>query len=155
MRVTVEVHDQGVRRAFERMAAAGRKPEEYLDPIGAALVASSKARFIAGRGPDGSGWRPVLRGGQPLRDTGTHLMNPLHHVVTGDSVEVGVPHAWAAVHQFGKVIKAKNAAWLRFKIGNRWARKRSVTIPARPFLGVSGEDRGAILRILRDRLAPA
>jgi phage gpG-like protein len=44
---------------------------------------------------------------------------------------------YAAIHQFGGVIKAKNVPYLRFKVGDRWASKKQVTIPARPFFPVN------------------
>jgi phage virion morphogenesis protein len=132
------------------------KPQRLMDAIGAALVASSKLRFADGRGPDGSPWAPVLRGGRPLRDTGVHLMNPLHHQVmheaNGWAVLVGVPYAWASVHQFGATIRAKNAPYLVFKIGDRWTRKKQVTVPARPFLGITDEDRETISEIVYDEI---
>ena len=37
-------------------------------------------------------------------------------------------------------IKAKNAKFLRFRVGGGWAKKKKVTIPKRPFLGISDED---------------
>jgi phage virion morphogenesis protein len=148
----IEVHDSEILAAFNALLAAGRDPKPYLEAIGATLAASAKLRFVAGRGPSGSPWKAVLRGGRPLRDTGTHLMNPLHHQVEGNAVVVGVPYAWARIHQFGGRISAKRSPYLRFKIGDRWASKKSVTIPARPFLGISASDHAEILDILRDKL---
>ena len=42
---------------------------------------------------------------------------------------------YAAIHEFGGVIKAKNAPYLWFKTkSGDWVRTKSVTIPARPYL---------------------
>lgn len=151
MTASVTINDSAVLAAFDRMLAAGRNPP--LAAIGNAIKESTRLRFVDGRGPGGARWAPVLRGGAPLRNTSTHLMNRISSVVSGDSVFVGVPFGWAAVHQFGAVIRAKSAPWLRFKIGNRWARKKSVTIPARPMFGIDADDRITIIGILRRSLA--
>ena len=49
-------------------------------------------------------------------------------------VIVGTNVIYAAIHEFGGVITAKNKPMLVFKINGQWIRKRSVTIPARPYL---------------------
>lgn len=40
-----------------------------------------------------------------------------------------------AVHEFGAVITAKKAKYLRFKIDGKWIMKKQVTIPKRPVMG--------------------
>jgi phage gpG-like protein len=81
--------------------------------------------------------------------TRTHIYNALHAVASNESVVVGVPYAWARVHQFGATIRAKNVPYLRFLIrGKGWASKKQVTIPARPWLGVSTDDSTAIVGII-------
>ena len=58
-------------------------------------------------------------------------------------------------HQFGaknRRIKAKNCKALKFKIGKKWISSKEVVvnIPARPFLGISEEDKEDIKDILND-----
>jgi phage virion morphogenesis protein len=150
--ITVQVDDAQVRAAFNRLVQRGENPHAYLGAIGDALANSTRLRFHDGKGPSGLPWRAVLRGGRPLRNTGVHLMNAVSHRVEGNSVRVGVPPAWGSVHQFGATIRAKGAGYLRFRIGQQWVSKKSVTIPARPFLGISLDDRAEIVDILRSRL---
>jgi phage gpG-like protein len=149
--------DRELLDAFERMVRAGGNPRVYLNAIGDMLTESTQLRFESSRGTDGSPWRAVLRGGQPLLHKG-QLRASVSHQVQGDSsVVVGVPYAWASVHQFGAIIRAKiQGKNLRFKvgasptgIGGRWVSKKEVTIPARPFLGISDNDRSQITEILR------
>lgn len=154
MKVTFEVQDEEVRSAFTRMVANASESRGYLSAIGEALKNTTKMRFASGTDPGGAAWAPVIRGGAPLRNTGAHLMNAVNYRVGSDHVEIGVPPAWGAVHQFGATIQARNAKYLRFKVGNRWVRKKQVTVPARPFLGISTEDRAEILDILRKYLLP-
>ncbi|MGH9608073.1 MAG: phage virion morphogenesis protein [Bryobacteraceae bacterium] len=50
-------------------------------------------------------------------------------------VEVGTNVIYAKVHEFGAFISAKTAAFLTFRTPDgAWHRKKSVTIPARPFM---------------------
>ncbi len=119
--------------------------------IGDELVTSTKLRIDKGVSPDGTAFKPVVRGGQPLRDTSTHIYGAIHSRATDNAVVIGVPYAWAKVHQYGATIRAKNVPYLRFMIrGKGWVTKKEVTIPARPWLGVSREDSTAMLRIVRD-----
>jgi phage gpG-like protein len=101
-------------------------------------------------------WKPSGRGGQTLVDKAI-LRNSIVATSTDDTATVGTSLKYGAIHQFGGVITAKNAGaarwrvnrksgigyWtvttkpvLTFKIGGRWISKKSVTIPARPFLPV-------------------
>lgn len=41
---------------------------------------------------------------------------------------------YARIHEQGGVIRAKNKPYLVFRIGSRWFKKKSVFIPARPYL---------------------
>jgi len=47
---------------------------------------------------------------------------------------------YAGIHEYGGVIKAKKGPYLTFKIGDRWVKVASVTMPARPFLEPAIED---------------
>jgi len=106
-----------------------------LDSIGATLLADAQGNFRSQSDPDGNPWAPTIRGGNILRDTG-RLRNSLTYEVQGDRVTVGTNVLYAPVHQFGATITAKRAPFLVFQVGGRWVRKKSVTIPARPFLGI-------------------
>lgn len=54
---------------------------------------------------------------------------------------IGTNVEYAGVHEYGATIKAKNKPYLRFNIGGRWVQKKSVTIPARPFLSTGIQER--------------
>jgi phage gpG-like protein len=86
-----------------------------------------------------------------LRDEG-HLYASITHRASPTSVEVGSNAIYAAIHQFGGTIKAKDAKALRFRIGDVWVTKESVTIPARPFLGIDDDDRQMIVETVADAL---
>jgi len=49
-------------------------------------------------------------------------------------VQVGTNLRYAAIHEYGGIIKAKNKPFLVFKIGGKLIFTKSVQIPARPYL---------------------
>lgn len=123
--------------------------------IGEHLVESTKDRFKDEESPDGDKWdksyRAKAEGGKTLSDKGT-LKNSITYKATSKKVDTGTNIIYGAVHQKGKEIKVKNADYLRFKVGNRWVKKKKVEIPARPFLGISEEDQTEIKHIITARI---
>ncbi len=105
--------------------------------VGRYLVSMIQLGFRAQRSPYGEPWLPTHRGGQILRLT-SRLRGSISEDASADHVAVGTNVRYARVHQFGAVIRARSAEFLRFRIGDRWARKKEVTIPARPFMPTEG-----------------
>jgi phage virion morphogenesis protein len=135
--------DDGVSKALAGLAARVGDLGPALDEIGSSQVAEVQNRFESGKGPDGGAWRPLSavtlakRGGSAkmLRDTGA-LYDSQVHSVSGTGVKVGTNSAIGGIHQFG----------------GQAGRGRKVTIPARPYLGISDAGRKEILAILADHL---
>lgn len=88
--------------------------------------------FEQARSPYGQNWRATLAGNKPLSGSGV-LKRSVVVRVSGTQIKISSGVVYAGVHQFGATINAKND-FLTFRAGNVWARKTSVTIPARPFL---------------------
>lgn len=89
--------------------------------------------FEQSKDPYGLPWAPLKhRAGMPLLDTG-RLRNSLHVSTTPQGVTVHTSVKYAALHNYGGVVRAKNKKALAFKVGNRTVFAKSVTIPARPF----------------------
>jgi len=116
------------------------------------IRASTRDRFKNQKGPDGKAWEPSRRvkqsGGVTLTKT-AGLKNSIRSSATADGFAVGTNKAYGRTHQLGEpgrevTIRAKTTKGLIFKIGDRWIRKRQVTvnikIPARPYLGLSEDD---------------
>lgn len=129
--------------------ARTRSPRGLMDRIGAEMAASTKERFEEQKGPAGGPWPPSIRarmlGGRTLIERG-RLVESITHSASDSSVAIGTNVIYAAIHQMGGKITAKTAKGLHFRLpgglGSRTV--KSVTIPARPFLGLSGEDEGVI-----------
>jgi phage virion morphogenesis protein len=155
MRFTLEFDDETVARALGELVRRGADLSPAMAEIAQAGETSTLHRFETETGPDGSPWRPSLRAteenGQTLTDS-AQLRNSISSRFDATSAEWGSNKIYAPTHQFGATIRAKTARGLRFKIGNRWVVKQSVTIPPRPFLGINEDDQSEIRDILRDHI---
>lgn len=156
--IRIEINDAEVRRAIDGLISAAVNLQPALDEIGTMLVAATQQRFERGEAPDGARWPESIRareeGGQTLIDRG-HLRDSITHRASAEEVEVGTNVLYAATHQFGATIRARNARHLKFRLGDRFVSKTEVTIPARPFIGISADDRAEIAEILIDHLREA
>lgn len=130
----------GLEKAFERLD----NRREITGAIGEIVRTATDMRFREQKSPDGRPWEPSLRarltGGKTLSDTG-QLRNSINYRADAAKVEIGANVVYARVHQYGGVIKAKNKPRLAFRLADgHFARPSQVTMPARPFLGVSQDD---------------
>ena len=145
--ITIELDNARVTAAFKRLLHAGVNPAPVLKAIGNDLKESTYQRIYAGGfGPKGEIWsenshitmalaakfnRPKKMGNHPLVASGTLMNDSLHSRVEGDTLYVGTNRFakdWdggAAVFHFGT---------------DRAGKYHNITIPARPFLGVSDDD---------------
>jgi phage gpG-like protein len=149
-------------RLADRFSPAGLSP--VMQEIGESLAESTQQRFSTSTGPDGKRWAPLAQstvlarlakiggayakksgklsskgggavmGMKPLVETGILQDTIRYQLIDGGAgVEIGTNRfageweAGAAVHQFGS---------------------RNGKIPARPFLGLSGDDQAEVLDIL-------
>lgn len=151
-------------------------PTPAYEDVGQALITSTHHRWDQGIAPDGSPWPKSLRvkkyGGSTLK-----LSARLYRSITANAsrtgVEIGTNVVYAAIHQFGGSIdqNARDAV-LHFKVNKRtgtWrfakptkaatlAQKRrigahTVTMPARPFLGLDQDDPRTIATIFQNYLS--
>lgn len=141
--------------ALERLERLGRQPQEFLRALGLQQIERTQTRIREGVTPEGTPFaplNPLYAAGKPagvgiLQSTG-NLRNHLTTALHGSTLIWGSNLEYAAVHQFGAVIRRRSAPALVFRIGGSWFRKQSVTIPARPYLGFNGEDREAAVATL-------
>jgi phage virion morphogenesis protein len=147
---------------FARLRERGRSPRPVLNEIGSVLEQSARDRFKSERGPDGIPLAPISEEWRKekarrgfasgiLKMRGDLLNSVRANSATDEGVEVVATINYAAIHQFGGEIRPRRKKAL--KVRDRLLSK--VTIPARPFLGISTEDRGEILDAVRDFLARA
>lgn len=157
MKWRVELEAETVIEALERLRRSAEDLTEPLSQIGHMLAENTRLRFHDGRAPDKMPWAPLsdttLQGrrkgrrsraptAQALRDTGV-LMNSITYQAGRNEVVVGTSVVYAPTHQFG----ALRGAYGRTRRGAPipWG-----DIPARPFLGLSPEDKDEAVEILQD-----
>lgn len=126
-----------------------------LQGIGSFLESTTQMRFQTNIGPDGKPWKRSLgaaQRGMPTLVQSTNLRQSLTRaVVTLADIRLGTNVPYAAIHQFGGVIRAKGEGLLTFMLaGIGWRSVREVTMPARPFLGVSDSDMAGIRQLGED-----
>lgn len=156
--------DEGLSRKVARYAALGRPLLPLARAIGVVLVRGTQDRFRAGQDPAGQAWEPLTtltqsmkRGPGILREAGMRggLMGSITFRADAGlgnaTVQVGTNKIYGAVHQFGAEIRAKNPSGLlifRTARGQAFGAAPSVQIPARPYLGLSADDRAAMKRVV-------
>lgn len=153
-----ELDARQAQAALNGLIKAGANLTPLMDRIGNYLANETKHRFETGAGPDGRAWKPSRRateqGGKTLVDRG-HLRGSVTHRAGGNFVEVGSNVIYAAVQQFGATIRAKAGGKLIFKVGGGYRSMDQVTIPARPYLGMSQADPAEIGAIVDGYLKTA
>jgi phage virion morphogenesis protein len=138
MSVDMRVDMRGLHRLADRIARLGdMDTRPLMDELGAAVVSQTQHRIDSEKtDPDGKPWeawsdshaktrhqgQSLLMGFGALNDSIEHIMG-----ITGDHVEVGSNLVYAAAHQYGLDMTV---------VSNR----RRITIPARPYLGISFEN---------------
>lgn len=139
--------DVEVITALQRLRDRVGNIRPALAEIGDLMSESTKRRFGTTTSPDGEAWESnsdvtIARKGhaRPLTGTSGVLMDSIHPVLDGDfAVEIGSGQDQAAMMQFGGTKEEFPHLW-----GD---------IPARPYLGVSEEDKTAILAVINRHLS--
>jgi phage gpG-like protein len=157
---TVDLDDVAPRAAIARLSAGAQDMAPLMEEIGAVLVAGARERIgQTNETPEGVPWPESLRaqlGGERETEDGelnTQYSGPtlyrtgalLESIITepeARQVKVGSILPYAGVHQTGMTITPKSGKALSFTLANgETAMVGSVTIPARPYLGVSADER--------------
>lgn len=153
--LTATLEDGPARAGLRQVALLGRSGE-LLRAIGVGLARNTRERFDDERDPRGEPWQPLSelyaplkRGPGILRESGMRggLQGSITFDATNDEVAVGSNKVYAAVHQFGATIRPKNGPHLIFRNVHGLVFAKSVTIDARPYLGISAEDEDTILDV--------
>lgn len=174
---SIEIRDE-LSPALASVVQTAENPAEIMGDVAAYLLLATQERFERETDPDGQKWMPLAartaaarigRGRQRrgtdhiLRDR-TRLYQSLTTMHDGANATVGTNVVYAAIHQFGGVIRQSareqklSLKKIRGKKGMRFVRagtkgaqerlasigERSITIPARPYLGINDADRAEI-----------
>lgn len=185
--ILLEVREDGLAmlgEALARMRALGESPRVIWELVGQYGESSTRSRFKAQRGPDGTPWKPSKRakktGGQTLVHK-ARLLRSLTYVANASGAEWGSNVAYARIHQLGgkierlafsstlrlrtdkagKLLRQKDYAHLAVfaKATHKQATGRrytvgahTITMPARPYLGVNEADGREMLAVSVDAI---
>lgn len=168
--IRIDIDDREIRTALNRLLRATGDLTPAMKNIGEYLVQATEERFNRQSDPDGQKWPEVApatraRKKHPKVLTESHhLRGSIHPQADRHSVTVGTNVPYGAIHQFGfegevsipaheRLIKVAFGKALKQPVR---ARIRPYTVrrnlPARPFLGLSEQDREEILAIIADHL---
>ncbi|MGB0912015.1 MAG: phage virion morphogenesis protein [Phaeobacter italicus] len=163
---TVDLDDLAPRAALARAVAGARDMTPLMQDIGEVLVSGARERIgQTNETPEGVPWPKSLRaqlGGERETEDGElstqhsgptlfrtgRLLESIIPEPEAHQVKVGSNLHYAGVHQTGMTITPKAGKALSFTLANgESAVVGSVTIPARPYLGVSDDERADITEI--------
>ncbi|TAD90958.1 MAG: phage virion morphogenesis protein [Alphaproteobacteria bacterium] len=138
---------------LRRLLRRARNLRPLMGAIAGIAQASTRGRFETSSGPDGTKWTPLSavtlaakqkRGGKGVGEPKilvetAHLKRSIIRRYDGRTAEIGSNLPYAAVHQ----------------LGGQAGRGHAITLPARPYLGLSGADERAITAAIRTFFAGA
>ncbi|MBI0114214.1 MULTISPECIES: phage virion morphogenesis protein [unclassified Gilliamella] len=154
--VNIEFNIQDALDAMLHIEAAIDDMSGLFDHMGEVLLDIHEARFNAQESPDGVPWQelsPWYKESKPkqkdkiLTLDGT-LRSTLRWQIEGNTLLFGTNLIYGAIHQYGGTIKPVTAKALN--VGGRPVTQ--VVIPARPWLGVSAQDKLLLVDVVREHL---
>lgn len=129
----------GLDRIVGSTTAKAGQSQAAMAEIGEMLTSSTVERFDTSTAPDGTAWpvsqRAEREGGKTLVDTG-RLRGSIGYEASPSQVSVGSNLVYSRIHQ----------------LGGQTGRGHAVTLPARPYIGISEDDIKEARAILRDHL---
>jgi phage virion morphogenesis protein len=161
VRIETRIDATAAGEAFARLARVVADPEPVLRAIGTGGVSLVQDRFQTATDPDGNPWQALnpayaaeKRGPGILRESGMRggLMASITFQTTRDSVAWGTNKVHALIHQVGGTITPKRGNRLVFSIGGATVFAKSVTIPARPYLGIGPKEGEMMLDVVEGAL---
>jgi len=151
--ISIKVDIDELNRALARIEGIADAPlEELADGIGRLVQEQTRRRIEEEKtSPESVPWRPNREDTPILYRTGA-LSRSVDYVASAAGVTVGSGLVYAGVHQGGATIRPTSAKALAFQLGGRLVFARSVTVPARPWLGLSADHRDEIVEAAEDWL---
>jgi len=155
--IAYKLEISGLDAAMARLNALGTIDfHSLLDALGQRGMEQTRERLeVEKTAPSGGAWPKTTDGRGALFVTGK-LARSINHTVSGDAAIWGTGvQPYARIHQFGGVIRPVKARCLHFTIGGKDVFAKKVTIPARPYVGVSAANARELEDIAARRLARA
>lgn len=162
--VSITVDAPSIEAALARLRPyVSFDPAPLMEDIAALGESQTRRRLTDEKtAPDGTPWKPNWAGTPILTPTSQHLLKSLAFHASADEAVWGAAWEFAHVHQDGMVITPRFGQALKFWFvkggfngnaaqgGVEFVVAKSVTIPARPFIGISAENRTEIEDLVSD-----
>lgn len=155
--VSINLFDQ-LTPALQQAAEAVGDLSKPMAQISEDWLETTRTRFVLQFDPAGIPWKPRRdpENSNPLLFKSGDLRNQLDNDSGPDFAEIGVqatggPAEYAAIHNFGGVVRPKKGKALRTPFGVF----AQIVIPKRQFIGASDADQANAVRILTDHLKAA
>jgi len=149
--IEIKIDAAEIHAALNRLQSKVSNLSPALESIGNAIENRTKLNFRDGQDPYGVKWQAKKNGeASHLKGRTGHLSDSITHVVNQYLVSIGTNVPYAAIHQFGGTIAARNQTNAHSKSGRFMSReaagKRKTAVrvsfskigqgkmPARPFL---------------------
>ncbi|MDK4545786.1 phage virion morphogenesis protein [Kingella kingae] len=156
--IKISVDSRDMERGLSQLLQNIQNRRQMMAGVAAELLSMTEDNFES-ESWGGERWKETHRGGKKLQLSG-QLAASINTQSGNDFARIGSNKKYAAIHHLGGEIQAKNAEYLMIPIGNgRFARKKSVVIPARPYLPIDGsgklqsDSEKRILDVVKDALA--
>ena len=151
--VALEIVETGLSEALLKIEGIADAPrQELMEGIGRLVQEQTRRRIEEEKtSPAGAAWKPNRAGTSTLYQSGA-LSRSIDYIAGDDSVQVGSGLVYARPHQEGATIRPKNGKALVFRAGNRLVFARSVTLPARTFVGLSADNQNDVVEAAEDWL---
>jgi len=142
VKLEIEVNDEVVRLALERLVEVGGNLEELWQDVGEHLLNTTRERFSAQQDPEGEDWQPLSerylarkkKNKDKILTLDGYLRSTLAYQVEPHKLLVGTNRVYGATHQLGDEERG---------------------IPARPYLGLSEQDKPDIREIIEEHIQDA
>lgn len=155
--VSIEIDASDFKGVFRRLEPFFNfEPTDLMTTLGALGESQTRRRIAEEKtAPDGTPWKPNLEGTSILMKTGQHLLASCAFTASATEAEWGAAWEYAHVHQDGMTIIPKNKSRLVFTVGGVKVFAKEVTIPARPFVGLSADNISEIIDVVTDHFGVA
>lgn len=139
---TIRITHDSLTPCLQRLRSSAANPQPVLRSGGTALLALTQGNFNSvGAAFRAAPW-PAKRDGSPSNlQLTTTLAKSWRLSVNARSATISTDRPYAAIHQFGRVIKPKSKPALRFQSGGHWWTVKQVNMPARPMLPITPDGR--------------
>jgi phage gpG-like protein len=154
MSTSVVIDVDGLDEAIMRLRPLSDFEPAVMMEVLASVGESQTRRRIESEktSPSGEAWPDNIAETPILRETGRNLLDSIASQASAEMAEWGATWEFAHVHQDGMTIVPREAEKLAFTIAGRFVLVDEVTIPARPFVGISDDNREEILEVITDFL---